>query len=140
MYIAKIHTAAAGAAALVLAQGVGALAFMAGPLAAARGGVAGVSSGVLAESTMVDTGATLRFCHASIGLGVERSSFCSRQLPASRPRWWTEESMIRGLGRRSASGAAARARGRKLSMRASGGGAGGKGESTRNRVLGTVVR
>lgn len=153
MYIAKIRTSAA-AAVVLLAQSVGAFMIGCPPVAvpSARG-VAG-ATGVVAESTchvnaqMMNTGATFRYRHASsIGSrGVRRSAFCSRQQPplsspllvSSRPRWTQEGS----IGTRSGGGGggwAARGRGTQLSMRASGG-EGGKGESTRNRILGTVVR
>eukprot|EP00903_Cladosiphon_okamuranus_P006062 g5977.t1 len=147
MHIANIRTAAAAAAAL-LAQSVGA--FRVGFSPPARGALVAGATGVVAESArhvnarMMDMGATLRYCHASsIGSrGVERSAFCSRQQPPccsssplltwSRPRW------APGMSGRRSGGWVARGRGTQLGMRASGG-EGGKGESTRNRILGTVV-
>lgn len=143
MHIAKIRATAA-AAVVLLAQSVGA--FMAGP--AARGSSVRAAGGGVAESTchvntqMLDTGAKLGYCRSSVGSrGAERSSFCSRQLPflsspSSRPR----RQSLRGLGRRNRGRVTTRGRGTQLGMRASSGGRGGKGESTRNRILGTVVR
>lgn len=137
MYVAKIRTAAA-AAAVVLAHSSSVGAFMVGGPAPPRGGgfrVAGVAGSVChVNNQIVGAGAKFRSCCGSIGRGIDRSSFCSRQVqapaalsPSSRPR----QDAVRGLGRRRGRGT--------LSMKASGEG-GRKGESTRNRILGTVVR
>lgn len=154
MFLARIQTAAA-AAAVVLAQHTVAAFVGAAParvlVPEQRGYVNNNDqgcNGVMTAGTLSPVGSSVSVSRR--GSSSSSSSFCSQQPPpAPSLCGWRHSSdqqakghqRMERLGIRRAGGGGGSTAGRGLlSMQASGRGGGGKGESVRNRVLGTVVR